>query len=160
MHGCRLIILALLVVCPATGAAYAQSFGPWHVPSTSAQFCGHGFGAGHHAPIVHTPCCRPPHVQRMAMVPANQRTNCGPCGLAIHPLQVTGCVSSCRSCRDSGTTRHTPTPAHTMDQLDLPALFSAPKHAAATSSAESVATPHLETVPYPLPSPDMPETER
>ena len=72
MHGCRLSLALLL--CWNTNFACGQSFGPWHVPSTSAQFFGHGYGAGHHAPLVRTPGGRPPHVPRVTVIPPQQRT--------------------------------------------------------------------------------------
>jgi len=76
MHGCRLSLvvqcLALLLACFCIDAARAQAYGPWRIPSTSAQFCGYGFGAGHHAPIVRSLGGNPPHVARMVFVPASQ----------------------------------------------------------------------------------------
>jgi len=75
MVGCRLNLvsqcLALLLACWCIDAARAQAYGPWRIPSTSAQFFGYGFGAGHHAPIVRTLGGCPPRVARMVFVPAS-----------------------------------------------------------------------------------------
>ncbi len=81
MHGCRLSLpfllanMALLACCCAD-TVQGQSFGPWHLPSTTGQYWGHGVGAGHHAPMVRTPGCRALHVPRVAMMPARKRCDC------------------------------------------------------------------------------------
>jgi len=76
MVGCRLSLvsqcLALLLACWCIDAARAQAYGPWRIPSTSAQFFGYGFGAGHHAPIVRSLGGCPPRIARVAFVPASQ----------------------------------------------------------------------------------------
>jgi hypothetical protein len=54
----------------AADPASAQSTGWMAVPSTTAQFFGYGYGAGHHAPIVRTPAQAPLRMDRRTWLPA------------------------------------------------------------------------------------------
>lgn len=74
MHGCRLS-LVLLAVFYCTAVADGHHCGHWPMPSTSAQFCGHGNGAGHHAPQVRTRGGHTPRVPRVKHVQACQLSN-------------------------------------------------------------------------------------
>lgn len=53
----------------------AQSLGHYHLPSTLPQFCGLGYGPGHHAPMIRPTQCHPPRMKRYVRVPG-----CGACG--------------------------------------------------------------------------------
>lgn len=64
MQCCRLLLIAILLTVLSPLAASAQSFGPWHIPSTCAQFFGCRYGPGHHAPMVRVPGYHPAHSQR------------------------------------------------------------------------------------------------
>ncbi len=78
------ILLASLLVDEVS----AQSLGHYHLPSTLPQFCGLGYGAGHHAPMIRPMDCHPPRMQRYVRVPG-----CGACGAM--PLEsFAGCSSS------------------------------------------------------------------
>jgi hypothetical protein len=84
----RLSILAALVVIGlSANEVQAQSFGHYHMPSTLPQFCGLGYGPGHHAPMIRPKDCDPLRVQRYVRVPG-----CGPC----EPLPVQ-CFYGCNS---------------------------------------------------------------
>jgi len=100
MQNCRLICLAVVLVCLTAGVSEGQSLGRWRMPSTPAQFFGCGYGPGHHAPIVRMPCCTPMSVQRLNFVPcqgcqggggvgcANQGGMCCGAQLAPQPYNV------------------------------------------------------------------------
>ncbi len=67
------VAMAVVVAGAALACAervQAQSWGFMHLPSTTPQYLGYGYGAGHHAPIVKTPAQRPPRMQRWMRVPA------------------------------------------------------------------------------------------
>ena len=83
--GCAIFVATLLA-----GAASAQSFGHYHLPSTLPQFCGLGYGAGHHAPMIRPgKCCEPLRIERYVHVPG-----CGAYGAM--PMQgFAGCSSPC-----------------------------------------------------------------
>ena len=49
-RACCAFAAALLFACPCS----AGSIGHWHLPSTTMQWCGLGFGPGHHAPMMRT----------------------------------------------------------------------------------------------------------
>lgn len=52
-QACCALLGALLLVCDSS----AQSIGFWHLPSTQPQYCGFGFGPGHHVPMIRTHGC-------------------------------------------------------------------------------------------------------
>jgi len=82
MHGLRLC-LTLLLTCWCAETAPGQSLGRWGVPGTMAQFMGYGNSAGHHAPRVRSPSCKPPRVSRITF---------GPCQCAPpQPIAISGC---------------------------------------------------------------------
>jgi hypothetical protein len=84
----RLLVLTTLVVKGLfTIEVQAQSFGHYHMPSTLPQFCGLGYGPGHHAPMIRPKDCDPLRVQRYVRVPG-----CGPC----EPLPMQ-CFYGCNS---------------------------------------------------------------
>lgn len=56
---------ALLATLLLANHSPAQDCGLWDVPGNPGQFFGHGFGAGHHAPIVRTPNRHPHRVPRV-----------------------------------------------------------------------------------------------
>jgi hypothetical protein len=132
----RLSVLAAIVAVGLTiNDAQAQSFGHYHMPSTLPQFCGLGYGPGHHAPMIRPGHCDPLRVQRYVHVPG-----CGPC----EPLPMQcfyGCNSSGYSPQSHG-------------QLDQ--ILSGSEH------GESVVTPtpmlpaETETA---LPLPEPPQLE-
>ncbi len=100
MHPLRLCF-ALLLACWTADAACGQSFGHWHLPSTTAQVFGYGNGAGHHAPIVRTLDCNPERVPRVAFVPCKSRVGCSACkrsNFVPMPMVPTSCSSGhCRT---------------------------------------------------------------
>jgi hypothetical protein len=65
----------LLAACLMVESASAQSHGFHQVPGTLLQYTGHGFGAGHHAPMIRPTNCHPPRMQRYVWMPG-----CGACG--------------------------------------------------------------------------------
>lgn len=84
----RLSVLAAIMVAGlAINDAQAQSFGHYHMPSTLPQFCGLGYGPGHHAPLIRPGKCDPLRVQRYVHV-----DGCGPC----EPLPMQ-CFYGCNS---------------------------------------------------------------
>ena len=94
MHPLRLCF-ALLLACWTADAACGQSFGHWHLPSTTAQVFGYGNGAGHHAPIVRTLDCNPERVPRVAFVPCKSRVGCSACkrsNFLPMPMAPAGCT--------------------------------------------------------------------
>jgi len=140
MHYCRLNCLAIVLLCLTVGTAEGQSFGRWRMPSTPAQFFGYGYGPGHHAPMVRTPCSTPMSVQRLEVVyPQRGTRNCSHgcadqrSGYGIAPTQPpcyaggSGVVPPVQSCPCN----------HSLD------LFSAP------------ANPRVPTAP-PLDFPEVP----
>ena len=79
-------VCATLVAILLAGGASAQSFGHYHLPSTLPQFCGLGYGAGHHAPMIRPgKCCEPLRIERYVHVPG-----CGACG-AMPKQSFPGC---------------------------------------------------------------------
>ena len=83
----RCLCMVWLVVAGACtvfggGSACASSWG--RTPSRLGQFFGYGYGAGHHAPIVHA-SYKPLHVPRTTQIPEGY----GPLGPA--PYEVLGC---------------------------------------------------------------------
>ena len=58
-----------LVVFLATEEVVGQSHGFHHVPGTVLQYTGHGFGAGHHAPMIRIPHWHVPRTQRYVTIP-------------------------------------------------------------------------------------------
>jgi hypothetical protein len=83
-----LSICAVILAISISGEAVAQSFGHYHLPSTLPQFCGLGYGAGHHAPMIRPgKCCEPLRIERYVHVPG-----CGAFGAM--PMQgFAGCSS-------------------------------------------------------------------
>ncbi len=86
--------VALLLAFWCADSAHGQSFGRWNLPSTTAQVFGYGNGAGHHAPMVRTPSCRPPRVARVTFQPCRNAPpayvtagNCGngQCAVSVTP---------------------------------------------------------------------------
>jgi hypothetical protein len=62
------------------------------LPSTTAQYLGYGYGAGHHAPLVRTPGQRPAYTPRRVAHPAVY----GPLWPADY--QYIRCNGECESC--------------------------------------------------------------
>lgn len=101
--------LCVSLVCLRHDVAQAQSMGHYHLPSTMPQFCGLGYGAGHHVPMVREHHCHPPRIPRYVHVPG-----CVGCPMPM------ACFESCSSanCHEQldrliGTGEHgdiTPTP--------------------------------------------------
>lgn len=60
---------AALLVCLSSGICEGQSIGRWRLPSTPAQYCGYGYGPGHHVPMIRKPHCQPLYVPRLAVAP-------------------------------------------------------------------------------------------
>jgi len=81
-------VCAFFVATLLAGGASAQSFGHYHLPSTLPQFCGLGYGAGHHAPMIRPGKCEPLRVQRYVHVPG-----CGACG-SMPMESFPGCSSA------------------------------------------------------------------
>lgn len=71
MQCCRITFAAILLIALCSETACAQSFGRWHMPSTTAQFFGFCYGPGHHAPMVRVPHYQPMHTQRFEFQPAS-----------------------------------------------------------------------------------------
>jgi len=82
--------LALLCVGMLSEAAFAQSFGHWHLPSTPAQFCGYGYGAGHHVPMIRPVDCEPLWVPRTIHVYGCQpgHAGAGYCDYRLPPANL------------------------------------------------------------------------
>ncbi len=68
-------VSCLFLVSAWAASASAQSFGHYHLPSTLPQFCGFGYGPGHHAPMIRPTHCQPLRVDRFVRMPG-----CGACG--------------------------------------------------------------------------------
>jgi hypothetical protein len=83
LRGAFSLLLASMCVTPAP----AQSLGHYHLPSTLPQFCGLGYGPGHHVPMIRPTGCHPPRIQRYVRVPG-----CGACGAL--PME---CFPTCAS---------------------------------------------------------------
>lgn len=59
------ITSVLLTAISCFAVERAAAIGYWSLPGNCAQYAGHGFGAGHHAPIVRAPARRTPYVPRV-----------------------------------------------------------------------------------------------
>ncbi len=81
------VFVTLLLACDSS----AQSLGYWHLPSTPAQYCGLGFGPGHHAPIIRTHCCRPPRVPRCVHTRGCLSGGLAYCGSIYSAYEIPGC---------------------------------------------------------------------
>ncbi|MDZ4656268.1 MAG: hypothetical protein SH868_01680 [Bythopirellula sp.] len=117
----------------------AQLLGHYHLPSTLPQFCGLGYGPGHHAPMVRPMDCHPPRQQRYVRV-----SGCGSCGAL--PLE------SFPTCGGNGCTN--PGSHVQLNQLlgvhnydRMPDVADAPPEQAFPLTEESI-----------LPTPDGPQT--
>ena len=131
MHGCR-ICLTLLFALGFAGFAQGQSFGYWHVPSTTAQFFGHGYGAGHHAPIVRSSCTKPPYVpQRVYLSSFQQR--CHSFVTAPSVANAYGCISAHSDSMHSQVTFDNPTTTHQPVFRMTTPIFAPPKLPAPTN---------------------------
>lgn len=65
----RVIYLgALLSISLLASQTRAQSIGYWHLPSTQPQFCGLGYGPGHHAPMIRAHGCQPLRIARYELM--------------------------------------------------------------------------------------------
>jgi hypothetical protein len=71
----HLLLGSSILLVSLASHAQGQSLGHYHLPSTVPQFCGLGYGAGHHAPMIRPTNCHPPRMQRYIHMPG-----CGACG--------------------------------------------------------------------------------
>ncbi len=63
LYACSMACMALFAQ-----EAVGQSLGLYHIPSTMPQFCGLGYGPGHHVPMICNKDCHPPRMQRRVHV--------------------------------------------------------------------------------------------
>jgi len=96
------IMLAAVATLVVPNEATAQSLGPKDMPSRVCQCFGYGWGAGYHAPLVHTPGVHPQRVPRNVWVPAD-------CG-SLYPAayEPLGCFG--QSCYQGQPNLMTPAP--------------------------------------------------
>lgn len=124
----------ILLANPLADQISAQSLGHYHLPSTLPQFCGLGYGAGHHAPMIRPTDCHPPRQQRYVRVPG-----CGTCGAL--PLE------SFPTCGGKGCHAQLDQLLGVHDYNHLPDVADAPPEQASPLAEESI-----------LPTPDGPQT--
>lgn len=129
MYGFRLSAALLLTFWCAENLQ-AQDCGLWNVPGTMGQFFGHGFGAGHHAPMVRAPRQQPPYVARVAIDRSRSMggMNCHSCSCNVSHA---GCFAQDGYCAGNCTAQSMPfqyqaTPvASPMTRVSQP-IFGAP----------------------------------
>src|SRR6266480_4319911 len=89
--------LTAIVAIEAIGAAHVRAAGYYNLPGNFCQCCGHGFGAGYHAPLIlGPPTCRgwcACNETRLLYPPA-PCYSCYQCGIADGPSSVPGRVFS------------------------------------------------------------------
>lgn len=143
-------LVALLALSLMQSASLAKGTGLWRLPSSTAQYFGYGYGPGHHAPMIRSPGYRPPQVQRLKFIPANQ----GPFCATGHCQMIAG-YQSLPIQADLWTLDAMTAPAQTMPQPTL-----VPQHAQpyphmvspqAPSQHRPLPSPSPERVPTPAP---------
>lgn len=137
-------VLATVQLCPPVGYA----IGRWHMPGSLCQYCGHGFGGGHHAPMVRSPGVDPVRVPRRSYSSASKPA-------ARYPGSFNDCISPSycsRPATNLGVARGEP---------DCSDLFSSPTPIAAPLRLKSDLPDATKTrseaqlpVPPPLPAPE------
>lgn len=155
MYGLRLTA-ATILLCSCAEPLFALDCGLWNVPGNAGQFCGKGFGAGHHAPMVRAPHRHPPHVARVEF--ERSQRQCTPaCYACAHPTcHMGGCVTG--QCGGVGyrggyhtqpapACHQTPTPALQMQNI-APSIFGPPQEPSTPAPAHGM-----------LPTPQMPTPE-
>jgi hypothetical protein len=153
MHRRSLVVCLIAISAVACGGVEAQATGYFNLPGTHAQWAGHGFGAGYHAPLLLGPMrhdgpllgnqVRLPY----SPVPYYGCVGCGDCGRMIEePTTMEGAVP---------TTAPAEMPPHTSTALPAPA--SEPVVEAPIPAPPEVAAPAVETTATPaIESPSEP----
>lgn len=164
MHGFRLSAI-FLAASACMQSAQAQDCGLWNVPGNTGQFFGHGFGAGHHAPMVRAPRRHPHHVPRVAVDLSRTRRSAG------YPIRHghTG-YQMPASCQSGACATYALPVHHSVHQMAPPSRRVQPMGmtpttpmpgapAATPPAVPMIPPPSRPTKQEPLPTPKMPEPD-
>lgn len=156
MNGLRLSAI-LLLACACGSNLQAQDCGLWNVPGNTGQFFGHGFGAGHHAPMVRAPGRHPHHVPRVAVDHTRTRRTAG------YPSRNYVGYHLPTPCHGGACGTYTlPVHHHSVHQMAPAVRMVQPM--GMTPSSPPQGTPAVPAIPRPanqetLPTPRMPEPD-
>lgn len=161
MFGLRLTAASLFALL-SVGELQAQDCGLWNVPGTTGQFFGHGFGAGHHAPMVRAPSRKPPYVPRVALDRSYSRQRYSACTYAPQPVYHAGCYQGgghCATCSGqpmAPPVQHLPMMRSTTDEIFFAPQKSLPAMPKLKSPSPATPQPSSEEV---MPAPAMPKVD-